>query len=254
MVMTMYENFDTWEASLCHWGIPKMKWGVRRYQNPDGSWTAEGLERRRQRENKNAERQARKAAQKERRKKVSAMTDEELQRRIARVKLEKEYKDLIKSTPAVGAIAKGAAFVERWMEHNEKKQAAILEEKKLETQYRIALEQTKQENAKAKSQESLAKQTENSARKEKAIAKQYGSSAKKYEAKAQYKRAKGSIIWLGKQLRDSGKNRALIEKMYNNASDPTKEKLAETFFANPSNFPIGAGGQGGNGNEKKKKK
>ena len=27
---------------LCHYGIKGMKWGVRRYQNPDGSLTSEG--------------------------------------------------------------------------------------------------------------------------------------------------------------------------------------------------------------------
>lgn len=30
---------------LCHYGIKGMKWGVRRYQNPDGSLTAEGIQR-----------------------------------------------------------------------------------------------------------------------------------------------------------------------------------------------------------------
>lgn len=30
---------------LCHWGIPKMKWRVRRFQNEDGSLTPEGRER-----------------------------------------------------------------------------------------------------------------------------------------------------------------------------------------------------------------
>lgn len=34
---------------LVHYGIPKMKWGIRRYQNPDGTLTEEGR-RRRQRE------------------------------------------------------------------------------------------------------------------------------------------------------------------------------------------------------------
>lgn len=37
----MYEN------ELYHWGILKQKWYHRRYQNPDGTWTQEGLERRR---------------------------------------------------------------------------------------------------------------------------------------------------------------------------------------------------------------
>lgn len=31
---------------LAHHGIKGQKWGVRRYQNPDGSWTAEGKKRR----------------------------------------------------------------------------------------------------------------------------------------------------------------------------------------------------------------
>ena len=30
---------------LCHWGKKGMKWGVRRYQNPDGSLTAQGRKR-----------------------------------------------------------------------------------------------------------------------------------------------------------------------------------------------------------------
>lgn len=30
---------------LCHYGIKGMKWGIRRYQNPDGSLTAEGIYR-----------------------------------------------------------------------------------------------------------------------------------------------------------------------------------------------------------------
>ena len=33
--------------SLYHHGIHGMHWGVRRFQNPDGSWTTEGLKRRR---------------------------------------------------------------------------------------------------------------------------------------------------------------------------------------------------------------
>lgn len=32
---------------LMHYGVPGMHWGIRKYQEPDGTWTPEGLERRR---------------------------------------------------------------------------------------------------------------------------------------------------------------------------------------------------------------
>ena len=34
--------FDGWDSELCHHGIKGQKWGVRRFQNEDGSWTAAG--------------------------------------------------------------------------------------------------------------------------------------------------------------------------------------------------------------------
>ena len=42
--LTSYGNFIG-EAELYHWGIKGMKWGVRRYQNPDGTLTPAGRKR-----------------------------------------------------------------------------------------------------------------------------------------------------------------------------------------------------------------
>lgn len=43
----MIYNKDEKTGELYHYGIKGQKWGVRRYQNEDGTYTSEGLERRR---------------------------------------------------------------------------------------------------------------------------------------------------------------------------------------------------------------
>ena len=43
----MSKYYLTQEDYLQHYGIPKMKWGIRRYQNEDGTYTEEGKARRR---------------------------------------------------------------------------------------------------------------------------------------------------------------------------------------------------------------
>lgn len=102
---------------LMHWGVPKMQWGVRRYQYEDGTRTPLGLARER------AARAANKAASSEgvmtanavrkgaegaksinravgsiRRKSntedVSKISDEELKKRVNRMNLEQQYADL----------------------------------------------------------------------------------------------------------------------------------------------------------------
>lgn len=81
---------------LYHHGIKGMRWGVRRYQNPDGSRTALGKKRESSRNDK--EKKARKADVKNRR----TMSDVDLKKRIERMKLEKEYKTLVDEDTAPG--------------------------------------------------------------------------------------------------------------------------------------------------------
>ena len=115
-------TFDGWEDqlygpnTLAHFRTKGSKNGVRRFQNEDGTWTPLGLKERKEREGwgdrkerrtakrtakveRRAQRAARIEAYREQRKKNNPknMSDEELQKKIARLKMEQEYRELAKS-------------------------------------------------------------------------------------------------------------------------------------------------------------
>lgn len=77
--------------TLQHHGIIGMKWGVRRYQNKDGSLTAAGKKRQRDDSDKNE-------TLKPKKKSISEMSDAEIREKISRLELEKRLKELSSST------------------------------------------------------------------------------------------------------------------------------------------------------------
>lgn len=77
------------DYELYHWGVKGMKWGVRRYQNKDGSLTPAGRKRRREEPHEDY----RKAHNS---KKISQMSDNELRSRNNRLQMEAQYKQLTK--------------------------------------------------------------------------------------------------------------------------------------------------------------
>lgn len=73
--------------TLAHWGVKGMRWGVRRYQNADGTLTPAGKKR----YDDNTHEDYRRAHDK---KKISQMSDRELRERNNRLQMEKQYADL----------------------------------------------------------------------------------------------------------------------------------------------------------------
>lgn len=116
-----------YSSELYHWGIKGQKWGIRRYQNEDGTLTTEG--KKRYRVNSVAEYRKRqldsgksisettgnitgKAADVLRKRKnkdaynvdktVKNMSDDELRRRINRIQMERQYSFLTSSEKSTG--------------------------------------------------------------------------------------------------------------------------------------------------------
>ena len=94
---------------LCHWGIKGMKWGVRRYQNRDGTLTPAGKIRYSDGSNGKSENKKNKTdvdnAPVSKNRSIKDMSDDELDRMISRLQREKRLKLLLSDEVSVSDIS-----------------------------------------------------------------------------------------------------------------------------------------------------
>lgn len=83
-------------AQLYHWGIKGMKWGVRRYQNSDGSLTPAGRKRYSDDDSGDTDAPNKSSSSNSSKpKSISEMSDAELRTAVQRLQLEQQYKALL---------------------------------------------------------------------------------------------------------------------------------------------------------------
>ena len=97
---------------LYHHGILGMRWGIRRYQNKDGSLTKAGKKKRRI-ENQSTSKKEEKVDSTPKKKSVNELSDTELRERINRLQMEKNYLDLEKQVSSLkpSEVSAGRKFV-----------------------------------------------------------------------------------------------------------------------------------------------
>lgn len=117
------------ENELTHWGILGMKWGIRRYQNPDGSLTEAGKKRYAKMEKKRGSDDYERVKELKK-KKTKDLTNEELEAIVTRKRLEDELKSkkmdpetkrmilsacgtTLKTAVKIGAVAAGAYYLKK---------------------------------------------------------------------------------------------------------------------------------------------
>lgn len=117
--MVVYSN------ELCHYGIPGMKWGIRRYQNSDGSLTTAGRNRYSTgkhhsiftRKKTTSKAVTKPAEEKPKPKSISEMSDAELNALLNRKRLEQQYAQLMATPQKKSAVTKGKEMVGKALEN-----------------------------------------------------------------------------------------------------------------------------------------
>lgn len=105
---------------IYHHGVLGMKWGVRRYQNKDGSLTDAGKKRLQQLDDEREkltggkEKASSSSSSKPVKKSISEMSDEELRAKLNRLQMEKQYADLVRNlTPE--KENKASSFIKKYI-------------------------------------------------------------------------------------------------------------------------------------------
>lgn len=110
---------------LCHYGIRGMRWGIRRYQNSDGSLTTAGRNRYSTgkhhsiftRKKTTSKVTTKPAEEKPKQKSVSEMSDTELNAFLNRKRLEQQYYQLMATPQKKSAVTKGKEMVGKALEN-----------------------------------------------------------------------------------------------------------------------------------------